>query len=44
MCDLLYKAERRRYSQEAIAKLNEKSIHTLRQYRFEESNANQFVD
>ena len=44
MCNLLYKAERKRYTEEHIIKLNESSIHTLRQYRFEESKADQFVD
>ena len=44
MSDLVYKAERKRFTQEKMKQIHESAILTLRQYRFDESNADKFID
>ena len=44
MSDLVYKAERKRFTQEKLKKIHESAILTLRQYRFDEANADKFID
>ena len=45
MCDLFFKSEKKRHSQEALKKLNDAAILTLRQYNFDEKCAdNTFID
>ena len=44
MCKLLYTTERKRLSEEAIQRIQVNSILTLRQYNFDEKNAEMFVD
>ena len=44
MCDLLYKAERKKFSTEKIKAMQESAVLTLRQYKFDEKSADQFVE
>ena len=44
LCDLVYKAERKRFTAEKLKELQEKSVFTLRQYKFDDKNAEKFVD
>ena len=43
MCNMLHKAERKRYSAEQLKQVNDSAILTLRQYKFDE-NADMFVE
>ena len=43
MSNLVYKAERRRFTQDKLKEISDKAILTLRQYRFEESGIENFV-
>ena len=44
LCDMMYKAERKRFEKEQLEKINQESIHTLRQYNFDSDNASGFVE
>ena len=43
MSDLVYKAERKRFTKEKLKEIDDKAILTLRQYRFDESGVENFV-
>ena len=44
MSDLVYKAERKRFTVEKLKEISEGAILTLRQYRFDESGVDNFVN
>ena len=44
MSDLVYKAERKRIAQDKLKQVRDNAVLTLRQYRFDESNADKFID
>lgn len=44
MCNIIYKAERRRVTAEQMKAIDDRAILTLRQYRFDQSNVCNFVD
>ena len=44
LCDLMFKAERKRYNKKQLEKLHEQSVLVLRQYEFTPENAQVFVD
>ena len=43
LCDMFHKEERKRFETEQIEKRLQESIHILRQYNFDEGNAEPFV-
>ena len=44
LSNLFYKAERKRLDEDALQKIYNVSVFTLRQYKFEASKADQFVE
>ena len=44
LCDLIYKTERKRYNEDKLREIHEKSVFTLRQYKFDEKTADSFVE
>ena len=44
MSNLVYKAERKRFTEEKLKQIDDHAILTLRQYRFDESGVENFVN
>ena len=45
LCDMFYKAQRKQYcnDQKKLQKIQQEHVHTLRQYKFDEKNAEEYV-
>ena len=46
LCDMFYKAQRKQYcnDQKKLQKIQQEHVHTLRQYKFDEKNAEEYVE
>lgn len=44
MSDLVYKAERKHFSKQKLQEISDKAVLTLRQYRFDESGVDNFIE
>ena len=44
LCDLFYKAQRRKYEKDQLQAVLDNHIETLRQYKFDEKYADEYVD